>query len=111
MGVEVGIGIGGRIGTSGMLASSTSIDAFPCPLGVHGLAVVELVPDGILIFDNTALSHIALSRNSHTHQEDHNTSHTSTPPELDGGRIHEVNQEAAWMTRVDLRTMGLMQRG
>ena len=78
MGVGVGIGIGGSTGASGwraersmsihvlaheclgplsigemtleMCASSTSIDSFSCPLGVHGLAVVELVPDGIPIF-------------------------------------------------------------
>jgi len=39
-----------------MLALSTSTDAFSCPLGVHGLTVVELVPDGTPIIANSAFS-------------------------------------------------------
>ena len=35
--------------SSKMLALSTSTDAFPYPLGVPGLVVIELVPDGIPI--------------------------------------------------------------
>lgn len=91
MGVGVGIGIGGSNGASGwraersmsirvlaheflgplsigemtleMCASSTSISSFSCPLGVHGLVVVELIPDGIPILANAACfsSHRSIS--------------------------------------------------
>jgi len=46
-----------------MRASSISIDSFSCPFGVHGLAVIELVPDGIPILANAACfsSHRSIS--------------------------------------------------
>ena len=45
------------------LALSTSTDAFPCPLGVPDLVVIELVPDGIpIIATQPSLPHPAPSR-------------------------------------------------
>jgi len=71
-----------------MLALNISTNTFPCPLGVPGLVIIELVRDGIprviatqLLF----LSQLHLDI-QHAHHEEHETSHRSTQSELDGGR-------------------------
>ena len=99
-----------------MLALNTSTNTFPCPLGVPGLVVIELVRDGIprviatqLLFLNQL--HLDIQ---HAHHEEHETSNRSTQSELDGGRIRGgkpgVLLRGLGLGR-GLRMTSLLQRG